>query len=80
MRPSNAMNAIPKDMALQLCAEIRQAYLGKWYTLAGLQCWGCTTFSKGNTTKMCVSSRPDFRGCNLVNARHAQRISSTGKQ
>ena len=73
MSSTNMTNAIPKEMALQLCAEIRQEYLGKWYTFAGLQCWGCTTFSKGDTTKMYVGSRPDFRGCNLVNARHARR-------
>jgi hypothetical protein len=68
-----SVNPIPKDTALQLCAEIRQEYGGKWYTFAGLQCWGCMFFSKGDPAKMCVSSRPDSRGCNLVNARYQQR-------
>ncbi len=67
------MEAIPRDVALQLCTEIRNQYRGKWWTLAGLQCWGCWTFTKGDSAKMCVSSRPDNRGCNLVNARYDQQ-------
>jgi len=27
-------------------------------------------FSKGDPAKMCVGSQPDYRGCNLVNARY----------
>ncbi len=63
------INAIPKDTALQLCAEIRQQYEGKWWTLAGMQCMGCTAATKGDITKRCVSTGPGYRGCNLVNAR-----------
>jgi hypothetical protein len=66
---THSQNVIPKQVALQLCAEIRQDYSGRWYTFAGLQCWGCTTVSKGDPTRMCFSSQPDYRGCNLVNAR-----------
>ena len=61
--------AITKEQAEQLCAEIRQQYRDKWYAFAGLQCWGCTTFSKGDPAKMCFSSKPDNRGCNLVSSR-----------
>ncbi len=64
---------IPKDAALQLCAEIRQQYQGKWWTFAGLQCMGCTAASKGDLVKMCVSNAPGYRGCNLVNARYDRR-------
>jgi len=63
-------NPIPKQAALQLCEEIRTQYKGKWYTLAGMQCMGCLTASKGDPAKMCVSSRSDYRGCNLVTARY----------
>jgi len=63
-------DATPKDIALQLCAEIRDQYRGKWWTLVGMQCWGCVKFSKGDAAKMCVSGCPDYRGCNLVNARY----------
>ena len=31
---------------------------------------GRMKFSKGDFTKMCVSSTPDYRGCKLVNERY----------
>jgi hypothetical protein len=61
---------IPKDAALQLCAEIRQKYQGKWWTMAGMQCMGCIAASKGDLAKMCVSNAPGYRGCNLVSAHY----------
>jgi hypothetical protein len=61
---------IPKDVALQLCVEIRQQYRGKWWTLPGMQCMGCNAASKGDLSKMCVSNAPGYRGCNLVNVRY----------
>ncbi len=66
--------AIPKDVAFQLCAEIRQQYQGKWWTLPGMQCMGCNAATKDNMTKRCVSNAPGFRGCNLVNARCDRRM------
>ena len=60
---------IPQEVAFQLCAEIRQQYQGKWWTLAGMQCMGCNAATKGDMTKRCVSSGPVHRGCNLVNVR-----------
>ena len=77
MNTLDSVQAIPKETALTLCAEIRQQYLGKWWTFAGLQCWGCVKFSQGDSAKMCVSSRPDYRGCNLVTARYARRERTT---
>ena len=65
---------IPKDAALRLCTEIRQKYQGKGWTLAGMQCMGCTAVSKGDLAKMCVSNTPGYRGCNLVNARYDRMI------
>jgi hypothetical protein len=64
------LNPIPRETALQLCTDIRTQYQGKWYTLAGMQCLGCLAASKGDLAKMCVSSRSDYRGCNLVSARY----------
>ncbi len=74
MAPSEPINAIPRDTALQICAEIREQYGGKWWTLAGMQCMGCTRATKGDVTKMCVSNAPGYRGCNLVNARYDRRM------
>lgn len=68
------MNPIPKDEALALCEELRRHNRGKWYTFSGLMCLGCTTFSKGDPAKMCVSSRSDYRGCIQVNARYDRSL------
>ncbi len=65
---NSSIASIPQETALGLCAEIRQQYRGKWWTLAGMQCTFCLKFSSGDPAKMCVGSRPDFRGCNLVTA------------
>jgi len=66
----NTKKDIPKDLAFQLCSQIQQQYHRKLWTLAGMQCMGCTAASKGDLTKMCVSNAPGYRGCNLVNARY----------
>ena len=63
-----------RETSLQLCAEIRQQYQGKWWTFPGMQCMGCTLASKGDATKMCISGAPDYRGCNLVNARYNRQV------
>ncbi len=67
---SKTSRAIPQDVAYQLCADIRQQYQGKWWTLAGIQCMGCNAATKGDMSKRCVSNAPGYRGCNLVNARY----------
>lgn len=67
------MKAIPLDVGLKLCGEIRQENQGKWLSLARLQCWGCMMASKADASKMCVASRPDGHGCNLVNGRYTQQ-------
>ncbi len=67
------MEAITKDIAWQLCAEIRQENRHKWYTWGRWMCWGCVTFTKGDPAKMCFNSQPDYRGCVQVNARHERQ-------
>ena len=66
MKKNGSVEAIPKDVAYQICAEIKEGKAGGWFT----QYWGCVRFSKGDPTKMCVSSQPDYRGCKLVNERY----------
>lgn len=63
------MVPIPEQRAQELCAEIRSQNRGKFWSTAGLQCWGCVTFSKGDPSKMCWANSPDHRGCTLVNTR-----------
>jgi len=69
MKENNVGEAIPKDVAFQLCEEIRKEKAGRWFT----QCWGCVKFSKGDPTKMCVNSPPDYRGCKLVSERYDRK-------
>ena len=68
------MDAIPKDEALRICACIREENRRKWYSPARWQCWGCVKFTRGDPAKMCLSSRPGYRGCNLANARYDRQI------
>ena len=65
---------IPSEVAMQLYEEIRREKERRWFS----QCWGCVKASKGDVTKMCVSSRPDYRGCSLVNERYKSQ--SYGKE
>jgi hypothetical protein len=57
--------AIPEEMAAHLCSEVRKEKGVRIFS----QCWGCIRFSKGDPGKMCFSSRPDNRGCGIVNKR-----------
>ncbi len=64
---------IAQETALRLCRAIYQQVQGRWWTLAGMQCYFCRKFSHGDPAKMCISSQPDFRGCNLVTARYERQ-------
>jgi len=70
MATAEPMNAIPQDVAQQLCQEIRQENRGKWWRWQAWWCWGCATFTKGEPTKMCWHNPPENRGCAQVNARY----------
>ena len=73
MKTNTSVEAIPKEEALRLCAEIREENRHKRFSFAAMQCWGCVKFSKGDPAKMCLSSAPGHRGCNLINARYDRR-------
>jgi len=60
----NTAKTIPKDVALQLCAEFQKEKGDKWFS----GCWFCLKYSRGDPTKMAFSARPGHRGCHLVNA------------
>jgi hypothetical protein len=70
---------IPEQVALRLCQEIRAQHRGKWYSFNAWWCWGCSTFTKGDPTKMCFYTPPDFRGCAQVNQRWQDRQSAAGR-
>jgi len=56
-------NPNPKDIALQICEEIRKVMSRRLFT----QCGGCVKASKGNPQKLCFYRPLDSRGCGLVN-------------
>ncbi|PKO22729.1 MAG: hypothetical protein CVU38_07820 [Chloroflexi bacterium HGW-Chloroflexi-1] len=62
-------SSVPRDIALKLCADIRQEGRRKWFSVAAGQCWGCAKFSKGDPAKMCGG----VVSCNLVLARYTER-------
>lgn len=59
--------------AEQLCAEVRTANKGRWFSAARWQCWGCMRFTGGDPAKRCMGSQPGWRGCQLINDRQARR-------
>jgi hypothetical protein len=63
---------IPADEAAKLCSEIRNEKDVRLFS----QRWGCMRFSKGDTAKMCFSSKPYNRGCSLVNKRYDNMFGS----
>jgi hypothetical protein len=73
MTASERINAIPKELALRLCREIREEQRGKWYSWTAWWCRGCETASKGDPAKMCFSNHPEYRGCLQVNRRYDDR-------
>ncbi len=63
-------NAIPNDVALRMCEEIRKQNRGRWYSFYGVWCYMCNKVSKNDTTKLCFHGSPDNRGCSQVNNRY----------
>lgn len=60
---------ISEELALKTCAEIREEYQGRWFSVTYWQCWGCERFSNGDPKKMCFHNQPGHRGCTLINRR-----------
>lgn len=65
-----AESPIPKETALRICDQIRTGNRSRRLSVGGLWCWGCERFSGGDPAKLCISNRPDFRGCGQVNSRY----------
>ncbi len=46
------MQPLPKDLAVRMCAEIRNENLDQLFSATRWQCWGCLTFSGGYHSRM----------------------------
>ena len=69
-RAIGSVQAIPRDVAFQLCEEIRKERGVRLFS----QCWGCVKFSKNDPAKMCFNGT-DNRGCRWVNEQYEKRLS-----
>lgn len=58
---------IPEAVALKICHDVQEQNRTRRVSAAKMQCWGCQKASKNDVSKMCLHSKPDNRGCQLVN-------------
>ncbi len=65
--------AIPKDIALQLCEEIREESARKKFGSGKMMCWGCIKATKDNIKGRCVFANELNRGCSQINKRYDKR-------
>lgn len=72
MESKNVRETIPLEIAIQLCAEIREDSERDWQTPAARWCWACRESSGGDRAQRGFLRQPGNRGCILVNARYAQ--------
>lgn len=70
MQNNLSTQAIPQDVAWQLCQETQDENRGKWVRWTAWWCWGCVKASKGDPAGMCFSNHPRYRGCSQVNTRY----------
>ena len=71
MSTQSIENPIPLEIAIQLCAQIRQEAEHNWYTEAAHWCWSCQQATGGDPAKRGFLRAPGNRGCILVNSRYA---------
>ncbi len=63
---SSVKMPIPDIVAIKICRDIQENNHTRRVSFAKLQCWGCRIASKNDASKMCLHSKPDNRGCQLV--------------
>lgn len=63
--------AIPLQIALSLCKQIREEADQNWHTAAARWCWECRKAGGGDPEKRGFTRAPGNRGCILINRRFA---------
>ena len=61
---------IPREIALKLCAEIREENKRKWFGFGKTQCSICYKLGKEDSSKLCIFGNELNRGCSQVNKRY----------
>lgn len=59
------VQAIPYDIALKICYQIRQEHSRRWYSPVTWHCWLCTKLTHGDTPGL-IETRENCTGCNNV--------------
>lgn len=72
MDTTYSFTPIPYEMAVRLCAEIREEAERRWYTPAARWCWICQESTGGDPAKRGFLQKPGNRGCPLINARFSE--------
>jgi len=62
--------AIPRELALTLCKEIREENKRKRFGFGKMQCSGCYWAARDDLSKLCIFGNEKNRGCQLVNKRY----------
>jgi hypothetical protein len=75
------MSSIPREIALEICEEIRMKNQKKRFGFDKMQCWGCWRFGKkideeGTIHGICTLSGENNRGCRLVNKIYDEKYSN----
>lgn len=63
-------DAIPTEIALKLCNEIREENARKRLGFGKTQCQFCYRFGKEKTERLCIFGNEQNRGCQQVNKRY----------
>jgi len=50
MTNAKTIESVPQDSAYPICEALRRR---PWYTVSGLWCWGCSTFTSGDPAQRC---------------------------
>ena len=61
---------IPREVALELCEQIRKENSGKLFGFGKTQCAFCYKLAKGDNSKLCISANETNTGCPQVNKRY----------
>ena len=73
MKEKTSYPPVPLEIAIQLCAEIRQHAEQAWQDPASRWCWTCQQSTGGDPARRGFLRQPGNRGCILINARYAER-------
>ncbi|MEM2872937.1 MAG: hypothetical protein QXD82_02075 [Nitrososphaerales archaeon] len=61
---------IPREIALELCNEIRRENSRKKFGIGKTQCSFCYELARDNPSRLCIFTNELNRGCSQVNKRY----------